>query len=303
MIQSVTVTNFLNESLVISLSNPDKSNLAIVDITGIGPAKADILTTEIVTGDGAIFNSSRILSRNIVMTLRYYQTPGIDIETIRQMTYKYFPIKQQLGLKFKTTNRTATISGYVESNEPNIFSPESGTQISIICPNPNFLSDEINTTIFFGVEDMFEFPFSNESLTESLLVMGDIINATEQSVIYEGDGEIGVMIFLFAIGEVNDITITNARTRDVMFISTSRLKALTGYGIIAGDEIRINTVRGDKSITLIRKGKSINILNVLGRNTAWFQLAKGDNLFVFTAESGAVNLKFRIENQIIYGGV
>ena len=45
------------------------------------------------------------------------------------------------------------------------------TQISIVCPDPYFYSagpDGTNTTIFYGVEPLFEFAFSNESLTESL---------------------------------------------------------------------------------------------------------------------------------------
>ena len=39
-------------------------------------------------------------------------------------------------------------------------------------PNPFFYSageDGVNTTIFYGVEPLFEFPFSNESLYECLL--------------------------------------------------------------------------------------------------------------------------------------
>ena len=65
----------------------------------------------------------------------------------------------------------------------------------------------------------------------------------------------------------------------------------------------INTSKGDKSITLIREGVSYNILNCLDKNTDWFTLAKGDNIFAFTADSGVTNLQFRIENKVIYEGV
>lgn len=37
MFKSVTVTNFLNKSLVISLEHPELSNLFITEIEGIGP--------------------------------------------------------------------------------------------------------------------------------------------------------------------------------------------------------------------------------------------------------------------------
>ena len=39
------------------------------------------------------------------------------------------------------------------------------------------------------------------------------------------------------------------------------------------------------------------------KNTDWFTLAKGDNIFAFTADSGVTNLQFRIENKVIYEGV
>lgn len=84
---------------------------------------------------------------------------------------------------------------------------------------------------------------------------------------------------------------------------TVKLQKLTGKGVVASDDIVINTSKGDKSITLIREGVSYNILNCLDKNTDWFTLAKGDNIFAFTADSGVTNLQFRIENKVIYEGV
>lgn len=97
--------------------------------------------------------------------------------------------------------------------------------------------------------------------------------------------------------------IYNTETREVMKIDTGKLQKLTGKGIVASDDIVINTSKGDKSITLIREGVSYNILNCLDKNTDWFTLAKGDNIFAFTADSGVTNLQFRIENKVIYEGV
>ena len=48
---------------------------------------------------------------------------------------------------------------------------------------------------------------------------------------------------------------------------------------------------------------NINILNALGKENDWFTLARGDNIFAFTADVGATNLQFRVYNQIIYEGV
>ena len=86
-------------------------------------------------------------------------------------------------------------------------------------------------------------------------------------------------------------------------INTEKISSLTGKGIVASDDIVINTAKGEKSITLIREGVSYNILNCLDKNTDWFTLAKGDNIFAFTADSGVTNLQFRVENKVIYEGV
>ena len=134
-------------------------------------------------------------------------------------------------------------------------------------------------------------------------MFGNIQNKTENVITYRGDSEIGITIRIHAISEVENVIIYNTGTRERMGIDTEKLKALTGSGIVASDDIVITTSKGDKSITLIRGGKSTNILNCLDKNTDWFTLAKGDNIFAFTAETGVTNLQFRIENKVIYEGV
>ena len=304
MIRLITVTNYLGDSIELDLARPEKTGIVVESITGLGPGTANINITEVSTNDGGLYNSSRLSRRNIVITLRYLWKKSI--EDARQLSYKYFPIKKKLKLLIETDNRKAEIEGYVESNDPDIFSKDERADISIICPNPFFYSagsDGNNTTIFFGIEPLFEFPFSNESLTECLLETGAVQNQTEKLITYDGDSEIGVTITIHAVGEASNITIYNTGTREIMRIDTDKLAKFTGSGIIAGDDIIICTVKGKKSITLQREGKTTNILNCLVKNANWFQLAKGDNLFAYTADSGASNLQFKIENRIIYEGV
>lgn len=304
MIRSVTFTNYLGDSVKVTLARPEESGFIITSITGLGPGKANVNTTEVATNDGSLFNSSRLPSRNIVISLKYMWADSI--EDARQKSYKYFPIKKKITMLIETDNRQAEIEGYVESNDPTIFSNNEGSDISIVCPDPFFYSagkNGINTTIFYGVEPLFEFPFSNESLLKKLLIMGEIKNETERVVVYNGDAEIGITITIHAIGEASNITIYNTGTREVMRIDTDKMQKFTGSGIIAGDDIIICTVKGNKSVSLLRNGKTTNILNCLDKNADWFQLAKGDNIFAYTAESGSTNLQFKIENRIIYEGV
>lgn len=304
MIKTVTVTNYLGESLTLELKNPWDIGIAITKIEGLGPVKADINSTEISSGDGARFNSARIGTRNIVFTFRLLESPMV--EDSRQKTYKYFPIKTNVTLLFETDNRLCQITGYVESNKPNIFSEEEDTQISIICPNPYFISMEnggMNSVVFFGSEPTFEFPFSNESLTDPLIILGNIKLRQEEIVPYDGDSQVGFTIKMHALGEVRQITIYNTKTRESMKIDTDILNEITGSGIIAGDEITISTIKGDKHITLLRDGEETNILNALGKDVDWFQLSKGDNRFAYLCEYGAENLEFSINYQTLYEGV
>lgn len=307
MIYSIVVTNYLGDRIKLELGKPDVSGFLIKSITGLGPAKANVNTTEVSTNDGSLFNSARLSQRNIVLDMVFINTVyGESIEDLRQKSYKYFPLKKSVELTIETDNRYVKTTGYVESNEPNIFSSQEGTQISIICPDPYFYSageDGNNVTNFYSIDPIFEFPFSNESLDEPLLVFGEIQIKTEGVITYHGDSEIGVMIYIHAIGPATNINIYNTETREVMRINTEKISSLTGKGIVASDDIVINTAKGEKSITLIREGVSYNILNCLGKNTDWFTLAKGDNIFAFTADSGVTNLQFRVENKVIYEGV
>ena len=307
MIYSFAITNYLGDRVKLELGKPEVSGFLIKSVTGLGPVKANVNTTEVVTNDGSMFNSARLSQRNIVFQLAFVDTVyGETIEDIRQKSYKYFPAKKSVEIVIETDNRYVKIKGYVESNEPDICSSQEGTQISIICPDPYFYSageDGNNVTDFYTIDPMFEFPFSNESLTDPLLIFGEIQIKTEGVITYYGDSEIGVVIYIHAIGPATNINIYNTETREVMMINTTKLEKLTGKGLVASDDIVINTTKGEKSITLIREGASYNILNCLDKNTDWFTLSKGDNIFAFTAETGVTNLQFRIENQVIYEGV
>ena len=304
MLKNVTITNYLNESVTYSFDGPtldDKSGLLITEIEGLGPVKADINMTELATADGGIFNSARLTERNIVFHALY--TYADTIEEARLMTYKFFPIKKYVTVRVETDNRIAEAVGYVESNEPDIFSDESSCQISVICESPFFLSPNKDETLFAGVDARFKFPFSNNSLTEKLILLGEVIYKKTNTVYYSGDSEIGCYFEIHAIGDVENVTIYNLRTRERMKLDTNKLETLTGSKLKAGDTITICTIKGHKSITLLRDGVESNVLNILGKNIDWFQLSKGDNVFGFVAEYGEENIQFKITSQVAYEGV
>lgn len=304
MIKSITVTNHLDDSLKLELAFPEKSGFAVLGVDGLGPSKANINSTELSTSDGSIYNSARTVSRNIVLDLKFLHSPSI--EDVRIQSYKYFPVKKQVRLLIETDTRTCEIYGYVESNDPNIFSRSERTQVSIICPNPYFYStgsDGTTITVFSGIDPLFEFPFSNESSTENLIDFGTVQNETTKTIMYDGDSEIGINIYIKITGDVEGLGIYNVNTRGAIKIDTDRLALLTGNGLGIDDEIFISTVKGDKYVMLLRNGVYTNILNCINKDAEWFQLSKGDNIFTYAATVGTNDIEFRIENRTIFEGV
>lgn len=302
MIQSLTVTNYLGESLTIPMMNSESTGFILHDMTGLGPPTASINTSKVATKDGSKYNSARAEERNIVLPM--YFTPIPTIEDARHRSYKYFPLKKPVILAFKTDNRECQIVGYVETNEPDICSDREGCQVSIICPNPYFSSIYDTVTSFSGVEASFEFPFSNEDISNPHIEFGKIVVKAENIVRYGGDAESGVQIRIAASATVKNITIYNVDTRGTMHIYHDKLVALTGSGIVKGDEIIITTDKGSRSVTLLRNGKSTNILNAIDpRNDEWFSLTKGDNIFAYTADEGSDYLMFVVDHTTLYEGI
>lgn len=307
MIKSLTVINDIGEQLYLPLSDPYESGLAIHSVNGLGPSKATINTTELATNDGSIYNSSRKTQKNIVIEFIFLPDKQTAmIEDTRLRTYRYFPTKKNVTLVVETDNRTAEIEGYVETNEPTIFSEKEGCQISIVCPSSYFRAKDRTMTLN-GVESLFSFPFSNESLTEKLIDLGELIFAVGTNYEYEGEAETGVLITVHVTGNCSDLTIYNSVTKDKMTFNTSKIKAITKDGIddlVSGDTMIISTIKGDKYVSLLRNGKEYNIVATLPKETIdWLTVRKGSNVFGYMADVGGSNLEITIQTQILYEGV
>lgn len=178
MIRSVTVVNHIGDHLELPLANPKETGMAITGIDGLGPGNADILLSDFASGDGAVFNSSRLLSRNIVLHLKLIDAP--TIEDTRLRVYKYFPIKKPIWLLIETDRRRVQIQGYVESNEPDIFSDWETETISIMCPDPYFQSVDDQITDFSGVTPEFEFDFYNGICTTAGTNPDKVVNLVKR---------------------------------------------------------------------------------------------------------------------------
>lgn len=302
MIKSITVTNPKGESLVLDLFHPEKSGLIVKSITGLGPPKANINSTDLATADGALYSSARASTRNIVFNLAFMFAP--TIEDVRQKTYKYFPLKKRVTIEVLTDHRSLMTEGYVESNSPDIFSKEEGAQISILCLDPFFYDLNPTYTQFATVTPNFELPFSNESLEEDLIEFG-LINLDTRSILdYSGDVDTGVLITVHAIGSVSGtLTIYNVETHENMKIDLSKVKTLIGRDYGNGDDIIISTVSGDKYVQVLHDGKYTNAIAAIEKLADWFTISVGKNIFNFTVTKGTENLAMMFSYRNAYGGI
>lgn len=306
MIQSITVTNYRDESLYLELSNPYDTGIIIKNITGIGPSKANINTTELATSDGAIFNSARVSSRNITFSFQLIPDPETNlVETVRHRLYKYFPEKKLLTITFETDHRIAEIKGYVESNEPDIFQKDETVAVSIICPSPYFYSND-GMFVLNGIEPMFYFPFSNESLDDDLIEFSSIRESLSANYIYEGDVDTGILChFHINDNDVENLSIYNLTTEERMDINTSAISSITkdGNNLIKHDDIYLSTIGSDRYMYLVRSGITYNIISALPKTTSWVRVVKGSNVFGYSATSGKAHVEIEIMTNILYEGV
>lgn len=301
MIKSVTIITRKDEQIIFTLRSPEQSGFFIKKIEGLGSPTGTINTSDYATIDGSRFISSRANQRNILFHLGFLEKP--TIEDTRIASYKFFSVKNEITMIFETDSKTVKINGRVETNEPDIFTKEAGSVISIICPDPYFRSLTNNTLSFSVLQKLFQFPFSNEDLSIPLIYFGDVIVDAQQTLNYAGEVPVGFIMSINSTGSAGTITIYNLETRESMVVDNDIITSITGIGISAGDEITITTIKGQKSAILKRDGEDINILNAVVGSTDWFSLDIGPNIFYYTSDFGGPYLLFNINYQLLYEGI
>lgn len=314
MLQKIYITNHKNETLEINLFQPEKSGLNIRKIEGIGPVKASITTTDISSGDGKFYNNARKSSREIKFQIGLTMMP--TIEDCRHKIYQYFPTKQKIKVRIVTDKRDVYTYGYIEENDPDIFSDDETVNVNIVCPNPYFQSTKGNNFEMANLFRKFEFAataeerqkvwtdgysmLENNSLVNKLIEFGYYGVGTEYVFAYDGENDTGVIFTIHAIGRVDMLTLVKVNTNESMEIDTTRLP--DGY-MKSGDTIEICTVNGNKYCTLTRDGVVSNIIGCLERGTTWLQFSQGENTFSYAADSGAENVQISVKCDTLFEGI
>lgn len=305
MIQYVTAVNGKGQQIKMGVGSEGYPGVTLQSIDGLGPAKATISTTEIATYQGSFFNGSRVGERNVLLTLALNDYPSI--EEVRHKMYQIFQVGDLVDLYVKTDRRFVRFAGYVEANEPDIFSQNETIVISLLCPDPNMYDASENydkTTQFRGLVGGFQFPFANNSLEDPLLSFANMEQRNPQNVYYTGDTEIGIEFEVeYVSGVATNVRLENLKTGKYMTLLNWRASPIISGGIQMGDIIQVNTRKNEKSVTHIRAGVKTNALELLDAGSSWLTVTPGDNLFEYTAFSGVEHVWFTVYHRNVYRGV
>ena len=270
---------------VLSLSTSPTYN--VYKVTGLQPPAVSINSSVNATTDGSTVNSLRAGTRNIVL----YMTLEGDVEKSRINLYRYFPLKKRITLYFKNGSRDVYIEGYVETIECDLFTNKQIAQISILCPQPYFKGVDELVSYFNEVNALFEFPFS---MPAEGVELSSITANVRKSIINSGDVESGLIIDLYAVGDV---------VNPVIYDTFKRTSIKLLFSMRKGDRIVINTNAGSKSIVLIREGITTNVMGYMTPDSTWLTLEAGDNVFTYECDSGSSNLQLTFTASVLYGGV
>lgn len=265
---NIKVENKYGEVLGLS-QNPA---YAIKSIDGLYPPDATINTARNANADGSVFNSAYIDNRTITITLAINQ----PTETNRILLYKYFKSKYPVTLYYENDSRNVLIHGYCQSVPVEFFEKKELFQATILCTDPFFEGVEQETAVFEGAEALFEFPFE----IEEPVPFSELVGSHEELVFNGGDIETGALFVIHAKGKVVNPAIVNMDTNEVFAFNVT---------LSAGDEIRLNTVKKQKSVLLYKADGTVQ--NLIGQSYAgasWFELRPQENYFTITAQEDTI---------------
>ena len=268
----------------------NETDYQVIGIDGLNPTPAQINMTDIANLDGGLFNSSKLETKNIVLTVRI----NGDAEANRQRLYLFCRTKEMSTIFFKNQNRDVYIEGYVETFEVNPFENGQLAQVSILCPSAFFTGVEEITTDISNTLKRFYFPFAIDY--DDPIPISEYESDKVTNVFNASESETGVKIYIDIRVDISSILIRNIQTGEQMLLT---------YVFKANDRVIINTIKGQKSVYLIRNGVTTNLFTAVDRSSTFFQLAMGDNLFSYLVDNGDVGQKAYITfvRHNIYRGV
>ncbi len=275
MLTEVVVTNSQGNILVLEL-NDDITGVLVESIEGLDPVKATLVSSSFSTLDGATFQSSRREPRNIKFRLGLEPDYTTDsVQSLRKQIYDFFMPKAKITMQFYDSAgglNSNDISGVVESTETALFTSEPAVDISVMCFDPDFVSND-----------------------STVVASGTVADASYLTVNYPGTTESGFKFALALNRALSAFTI-----KHVAPDGTIRTMDFS-YALLSGDVLTVNTIPGQKAVTLLRAGVTTSVLYSMARLSKWIDLQPGANYFNVYAVGATIPFTITYYNR--YGGL
>ena len=237
----------------------------LTDLDGMTETASDIASSTNSNVDGDKVNNMRTRPRSVTLDLTIRH--DANVEDAKRYIMRAIKPKQKGRLLLHQNQRDLELSGVVESISMPRFNSRKGIvmQVTLHCSNPYWQDVENVLLEISRVLDAHYFPLDVGGLAFPAggVIMGEYDLNMTRTYTNDGDAECGMVITIIAIGKVLNPTIYKS---DGSYIGVN-------VEMNVGDEIVINTNRGEKNITK----NGANILSKIKPGSKFLQLDTGDN--------------------------
>lgn len=277
----------------IPMFTPGPNGLFVSKVDGLTPVAKTVNTQPDASGEGEFFVGTQRGKRNIVLTIGM-ESRGFDVDFARNQLYGFFYTQGNLRLRFEFDNRDSVeIDGYPETHEGDRFVQDLETQISIICPKPNFI-ESISRTVHGG--------------SEPNPVMVEVING--------GDQSIGFLVKVTPSGPLDDFNVGQLIFHSAVpgaipgeYFTSRELEIYAGVASdgywTEDDDLWLDTRKGSKSVYFLNRltGEKQNALRGMTDDSVWPILHPGLNVFSIRTPTSLATRGWDIFYQNEFAGV
>lgn len=244
----------------------------LTDMDGMTEAATDISSSTNSNFDGDRINNMRTRPRSLILDLTIRHCA--NVEEAKRYILRAIKPKQKGRLLLHQNKRDLEIEGTVETISMPRFNNRKGIimQVTLHCSEPYWQDVENVLFEISRVIDMHYFPLDVGGLAFPAggVIMGEYDMNMTRTYINDGDDGCGMIIYIVATGNVTNPTIYKS---DGSYIGVN-------VDMVAGDEVIINTNRGEKSITI----NGTNILSKIKRGSSFLQLDPDDNVLTIGSD-------------------
>lgn len=270
-----------NNQILDLLNNRDKFILSGAE--GLHGIESAIAESESPYTDGTTADSVKALPRGIELTFTLRGNIQTSIEYITSIVKS----KQLVTLREINGERDIAIKGIVTIPPYSRMLQTCKLTITVYCPQPYWENIDYLVETITEYINMLYFPTVGQYFTAAGRPFGLIDTDLTKSFVNTSDCAVGMRISMLALGKVVNPRISCSTGEQNGWYMQLNLT------LQADEELIINTVKGDKYITINGQDtyKGEPIINYLEwQGDEWLQIETGENTFsVTTAEGGETN--------------